>query len=420
MPEDLPTPTTILHVRPSDPRRSAIVEYADHFRRALDRIPDAAAVDFLPSDLTEKIDSHADCEAVKKYVARLAAPYQKWKAPVIVHVEEGNSLHREFWAGVFLRKLLPKARFFCTVHDPPTLCSNPLRHVHTEFEGKTPVRFCNVALTKGAETTVRWLKRRVEKRFVRHCDGVLVLKDGGLNALRGHPLFQGANLQRLNHVFSFDSLGARPAGPDAKQKTDDSSNLTVVFFGFIGPDKGLEDLLDAFEILTGRLEKEGAPCKPRLKIFGAAAPTAAGKSHVEEIRRRAAQLSRPETVDFSPGYVERDERDRRLAEADVMVLPFRPVETVQFSSAGLIRAMGLGKALVASRTGTVEEEITDGETGLLFNASDPGGLAECLHHLALDAPLRRRLGQNAQRHIRAEHSEQAVADRLAGIYGMGE
>ena len=416
MAKSSPNPLTILHVRPSDPRRTAIVEYADHFRRALDRVPNAAVVDFLPSDLSEKIDSQSDREAVKVYVSRLAKPYREWKTPLVVHVEEGNSLHREFWAGVQLQKALPRARFFCTIHDPPTLSSNPFRYVNTEYEGKTPIRLCDVALTKGAETMVGFLRHRVEARFIRRCEGVAALKDGGVEAMRNHSLFRGAKLLRINHAFSFDSLASSARGETGASTSESKKDLTTALFGFIGPDKGIEDLLVAFRNLVQRLEREKSPLTQRLKIFGASPPTPHGKAYVEELRNRISGLFRADRIEFTPGFVENDERDRLLGGVDIMAMPFRPVRKVVFSSAGLIRGMALGKAIVASRSGMIEEEIVDGENGLLHDAGDVDALSDCLYRLTLDASLRKRLGDSARQHIMAEHAETPLAKELEQIY----
>ena len=128
MPLAPPMAQTILHIRPSDPTRTAIAGCADDFRAVFDAMADAEVVDFLPAELSETIDSRAARRAVERFVDRAAdgllASQPEGAAPV-VHVEMGNACHREFWAARQLRKRLPGARFFCTVHDPPTLIPFP-------------------------------------------------------------------------------------------------------------------------------------------------------------------------------------------------------------------------------------------------------------------------------------------------------
>jgi glycosyltransferase involved in cell wall biosynthesis len=410
-----PQTPVILYVRPSDHRRTAIAEYADHFELALRRIEGARTISILPPDLSERIDSRADRDRVVRFASSVARLYRGLRSDVVVHVEAGNALHREFWAGWALMRRLPRVRVFCTIHDPPMLCSNPYRYIRTEFEGRTPVRIANVALTKTAETVVGWMKRRVERRFIARCRAVVALKQGGIDALRCAPAFRDSVLVRVPHVFASDSGAAAPAvGPPGVVRP-----LTIAMFCFLGPDKGIFELLEAFDTMSQRrsLTASDAP-PPRLAIFGAAQQGTETAAFFDRVRERIARSPFRDRIDFSPGYVESAERDRRLAGADVLVLPFAPVERIAFSSASLIRAMGLGKAVVASRTGTVEEEISDGQSGLLYPPGDAQALADRLHALVADRALRERLAAAAAERIRSEHSPEAIAARMAEIYGI--
>ena len=439
--------TRILHVRPSDPARTAIAEYARHFAKALQRIPGAEVTDFLPPALSENLDCRHAREAIRDFVAGAALPFRNAAGRILVHVEEGNALHREFWAGYYLQEVLPKARFLCTIHDPPQLCSNPYRYVSTEFEGRTPVRLLNVGLTKAAETFIQWRRQRVESRFIRRCEAVFALSEMGTQTLRRHPLFQTARVYCLPHVFDLESLrigdcglriadspisdfGLRIAelgpqhsvlGPQSSALSSQSSalstqhSLLTVLFCFLNTDKGIETLLDAFEILLDRLEREAAPTRQRLLIFGGVAPGERAAVYLARLGERIVRSRHASRIELRPGFVPDEERDRLLAAADILVLPF-PTAPAPFSSAGAIRALALGKAVVAARANTVSEVIRDGETGLLFPETDATALAEKLHALTLDPALRARLGAGARRLIEERHVPDRVAQSLAGAY----
>ena len=486
----------ILHVRPCNPARTAIAEYARHFARALQLIPGAEVSDFLPPSLSENLASGQAREAIRDFVVRAAAPLQNAPEPLLVHVEEGNALHREFWAGYYLQEVLPRARFFCTIHDPPTFCSNPYRYVATEFESRTPLHPLNVALTKAAETLVQWRKRRVESRFVRRCEGVFALSRAGAETLRRHPLFAGVRVHYLPHVFDLDSLkiadcglwiedspirdyglriadspirdcGLRTAelgpqhsalspqssvlgpqssvlGPQHSALSPQSSALSsqssalspqssvlstqhlavssqhsvlTVLFCFLDAGKGIETLLNAFEILLDRLDREASPVRDRLLIFGGVAPGERAARYVAGLAERIAQSRHAARIELRPGFVPDEDRDRALAQADVLVLPF-PDTPVPFSSAGAIRALALGKAVVAANANTIPEVIRHGETGLLFPDNDAPALAEALHALTLDPALRARLGASARRMIQEHHLPDRVAQFVAEIYGQ--
>lgn len=419
----LPVETlTILHVRPHDPTRSAIAEYADHFALALTRVaPFVQVVDLPTPDVTERIDTPADHEAVIAAVRRLAEPHRKAAGArtVLVHVEVGNALHREFWAAVELRAQLPGARIFCTVHDPPTLCSNPYRYVDTERSGRTSIAPLNKMLTRWAEARVARKRAEVDRRFVRACAGLIALKRGGATAMDHAPLFAGARVHSLPHVFPIETMGLRPPEPEMESKgTAGKRELLVTLFGFLGPNKGIEELLEAFETLAPRLRSHPQAPALRLRIFGGVPPTPWAKEYVERLHWRINTSPLAAAIEFRPGFVSDAERDRLLAQTDIVVHPFLPVGRVVFSSASLVRAMALGKAIVATRTGTIPEEIVDGRNGLLYHSGDTRGLVLSLERLALDPVLRHRLRRAAFDHAATEHSETAVAKRLAEIYGF--
>jgi len=422
MPElsaDSRNPTPILYVRPSDPRRTAIATYGDNFLGVLGRIERTEIVDLLPADLTETIDSLAARRAVEEFVDRAVRDLPRGgdrDNPPIVHVEMGNACHREFWAAHRLQDLLPQARFFCTLHDPPTLCSNPYRYINTEFEGKTPICLLNAALTKAAETLVDRMKRRVETRFIRRCEGLIALSKAGVETMRRRPLFRGARLHRLAHVCPLETLDPALRPRPAASPPDDSGEFVVTFFGFLSPGKGIRTLIDAFEILVERVGNEGGVVRPRLLIFGGVARNPKAEAYVSALRQRIERSPHAERIEFAPGFVDDAERDRRLARSRVLALPFRTAPGVAFASGSVIRAMSLGKAVVAARSNTLEEEISDGVNGLLYPEEDAGALADRLYTLARDPALRRNLGQSARRHIQTEHAPAAIAATLECIY----
>jgi glycosyltransferase involved in cell wall biosynthesis len=81
-----------------------------------------------------------------------------------------------------------------------------------------------------------------------------------------------------------------------------------------------------------------------------------------------------------------------------------------------MEAMACGCATIASRVGGNPELIADGETGLLFERDDVGGLAERLALLIENDALRRRLGDAGARFIRDRYSLQASTARMQRIY----
>ncbi len=416
----------LLYVRPSDPTRTAISEYSDHFLEALKKLSGVEVIDFLSPEVPERIDSRDDRNAVLLAVEEGLRPFQHDGHNIIVHADAGNALHREFWATIRLQELLPKARFFCTVHDPPQLCSNPYRYVHTEYAGLTRLRLFNVALTKAAETAVAWGKHQIERRFVRRCEAVLAMTEAGCQVLRAHPLYRGARIERLNHVFA-ESVPEKGSGASSQSLNDPvlastrPGEILITFFSFIAPNKGIEDLIGGVEKLTDRLndlQKNGdSPSVPvRLLIFGGVSPRGCPPGYLEALEGRVAGSRCVRLIHFAPGFAETPLRDARLERTNILALPFRSAPGVAFSSASAIRALAQGKAIVAAAANTIEEEIVHNQTGLVYPEGDTDALAGRLFDLCTNPALRLRLAAAAQRHAREEHFPEAVARQLETLY----
>ncbi len=78
----------------------------------------------------------------------------------------------------------------------------------------------------------------------------------------------------------------------------------------------------------------------------------------------------------------------------------------------IVEAMMQGRAVVATRGGGPEEIIQDGETGLLVRPEEVDDLARAMRRLALDADLRRALGEGGLQRVGSRFSSAAAAARL--------
>jgi glycosyltransferase involved in cell wall biosynthesis len=97
---------------------------------------------------------------------------------------------------------------------------------------------------------------------------------------------------------------------------------------------------------------------------------------------------------------------------DVFVLPSGPEEA--FGNAA-VEAMGVGvPTIVFADGGGLTEHVTDRSTGLVVRDTDE--LAAALSELATDEILRRDLGEQGMKHVRAKYSLDAMFDRYARLY----
>ncbi len=135
--------------------------------------------------------------------------------------------------------------------------------------------------------------------------------------------------------------------------------FTIVFLGKIRQYKGLEDLFEAYSMLSRER-------KVQLVVAGEVLDPEYGS----ELERRSAELP---SLHWMPGFVEDETAGRLMASADVVVAPYRKVLT----SGTVVLAMSLGRPVVAPAAGCIPELLGE-EGGFLYEASDPTGLLRAL------------------------------------------
>lgn len=101
-----------------------------------------------------------------------------------------------------------------------------------------------------------------------------------------------------------------------------------------------------------------------------------------------------------------------LKSIDLFVLP-----TLQEAlGTSILEAAAMEKAVVAFRTGGVDEVVVDGLTGILVEPSDTGALAKAIIRLLKDAPLRQRMGHEGRRLVEKNYSNDAMVDGMRSLY----
>lgn len=82
----------------------------------------------------------------------------------------------------------------------------------------------------------------------------------------------------------------------------------------------------------------------------------------------------------------------------------------------LLEALAAGRPAVATTVGGVREIVSDGESGYLVPPGDPAALAAAMARMmALPVEARERMGLAGRRHIEADLSADAMADRWRGL-----
>jgi glycosyltransferase involved in cell wall biosynthesis len=174
----------------------------------------------------------------------------------------------------------------------------------------------------------------------------------------------------------------------------------ILFFGSIRPYKGVDRLLDAFELLAQAEDLH-------LVIAGAAAPELA-----REIDARIERSTARERIRLRARFSTDTELAGLLQMADVVVLPYAHV----YQSGVLLLAMSFGKAIIASDIEGLREYLDDGVEGVLCDTTKPARLAREMLALAREDGRRAALGAAAREASLESYAWDEIAGQIEGLY----
>ncbi len=170
-----------------------------------------------------------------------------------------------------------------------------------------------------------------------------------------------------------------------------------VFIGRLVPEKGLDNLLQAFADVV-----QETPTASLLVV--GAGPL------LESLQAQAARLGIAGRITFA-GH--RDDIETCLADANIGVLCSR----IEGLSNTLLESMAAGLPMVASRISGNEDFVQPGHNGWLFEADDLAELSQCLRAAAACSPQQRQaMGENARVTVQRQAGMDRVLNRLIELY----
>lgn len=189
-------------------------------------------------------------------------------------------------------------------------------------------------------------------------------------------------------VRSFDAPGPPGTAADGP----------ILFLAGLEPWKGLETLLDAFELAAGDLDGR------RLAVAGEGSLSAA-------LHRRVAESPAGERIDVL-GRVQRRDVPALLGRSSIYCLP----SVSEPFGISALEAMACGRPVVATDAGGLRHLVSD-EGGRLVPPGDAVALAAALRELSGSSDLRRAMGAYNHRLVRECYSWERVVARLEAAYG---
>lgn len=231
----------------------------------------------------------------------------------------------------------------------------------------------------------RGLSEACERLLLRAADRVVVVSSNAEQDL----LIAGADHDRIRVVPNGVDVD-RFAGAMPRDLGVGDEALTIGFCGLFYRWHGVPTLARAFCLLAERVPEA------RLLLIGKGDE----EPLVDAVLQQAGLSSRV----LRPGLVSRDDVPGYLAAADILVSPHADVDGFIGSPIKVFEYMATGKAIVASDVAQIGDVLEDGRTALLVPPGDPGALANALERLLNDPELRERLGEEAQRTARNQHT----------------
>lgn len=281
--------------------------------------------------------------------------------------------------GAWMLGELPGATLGVRLHSPDRLCralnADPVlgfNRLLTDRLEMESVALADVVISPTA-SLLEWCREE--------------LRAGG-QAIRGHACVV---------PYPFDVAGfADRGGPWTDPEIGRAGHRVpqVLYFGRLERRKGVDILIDAFNILAER----GIECG--LRMVGGDTKTGPGGSSIREhliLRLDAAardrvvfedRLSREELIPIIRATV---------ASGGLCCFPSR---WENFPNV-LLESMALGAPVVAADAGGMAEIVQHGHSGLLFGSGDPEALADAIMLVLADRSLRDRMAANAPAQIRS-------------------
>lgn len=282
----------------------------------------------------------------------------------VIHTQEGN-----FWFSLMRLFLARKVPLVYTVHDP-------YQHPGLKFK--------------------QWLYQGVcQNMMVRQADAYIVHGQNMKTQLAGRYKVGKDTITVAPHgEFSFYKTIRDPAPAFTKK---DGDIVRILFFGTVRRNKGLEHLIMAEPIMARRCDNY------RICIAGKF------EGDFDDYSRLIRNRERFEILDE---YVPVRKVADIFDSADIVALPYEAGS----QSGVLALALGFGKAVVASRVGSIDEVIDHDSNGLLVPSADETALADALVTLIKDGALRARLGRAAHETAATKLSWGQIAKQTFALY----
>lgn len=234
-------------------------------------------------------------------------------------------------------------------------------------------------------------------RWSRAVDVVTAPSRFTLETITGLGFFDGARALVVPNTHGYQAAELPRLRLEAETQPADGA-FRFLYLGRVESAKGVDVLLSAFAEIAASIPHA------HLDVAG-------NGTRAEALRQQYGALSQ---VRFH-GHVAGNNKDRLIAQADVVVMPSIVREVFGNS---IIEAFAFGKPVLAARIGGMPELVRPGQTGLMVEPGDVAGLSQALYELAT-APKSVRAMASACIAAAYDYTLEAVTDGYRRAYETG-
>lgn len=241
--------------------------------------------------------------------------------------------------------------------------------------------------------------RRRERYLLRRARHIVSVSEGLKREIVSQYAYPGACVTVIPNGVDCARFGSAPASEEVRESLGIApTDRVVLYLGRLMERKRAIDLVRALPLI-----RESVP-RARLVIVGKR------NGMAERIEALAAELGVRDGVTMVD-HVPYAEVPRYYAMADVYCLP-SAYEGFPFT---VLEAMASGTPVVASDIAGIDEQIRDGENGLLHPVGDVNLIARQICRVLEEPELAERLSQSARGRVREQYDWSVIGDRTESI-----
>ncbi|MCX7113648.1 MAG: glycosyltransferase family 4 protein [Proteobacteria bacterium] len=234
-----------------------------------------------------------------------------------------------------------------------------------------------------------------------------------------HQLLNNKRGVVIPNFVDFDRFNQEVDGSHCRRELGfNDSDYVVLFLGGLGEIKGIHPFLEAIRIEHDR--------NPRLHAVIASGISPQSTSWLARTGRFILpRMGNPTTRQRAMAFMQthqmqayvhllpfRADVERLIAACNVLVFP----SVEPHFARPVIEAGAMGKPVIGSRIGGVEELVEDGTTGILVPPGNARSLADALHALFVDPAMALNMGCNGHRRARLLYNADINAKETIQIY----